>query len=261
MSSNSERPDQISPPFGFESVMPLAAGMRLKPWDNIAIPSAFAKAHALPLCAGESLEAARSFPLVFGSGDVMVAVLGLEKDENLFMHDGQWEAAAYMPAAMRRYPFCTSNVRVDGVLQDQALVCVESSFVAKDSTSDGVSITDANGQPTPEFAVRNQFVQSFDADLRATMRLINYLNKLGLLKEFNVTAKLADGTDFQVGGMLRVDTEVLRVQPAKDLRALIENGGMALIYTHLNSLPNFDRLLARKYPAAADASGAAQGAA
>ncbi|MFM2399789.1 MAG: hypothetical protein RL341_1946 [Pseudomonadota bacterium] len=253
MSSNSERPDQITPPFGFESVIPLAGGTRLKPWDNIAIPEAFAKAHALPVCAGESLEAARSFPLVFGSGDVMVAVLGLEKDENLFMHGGQWEAAAYMPAAMRRYPFCTSNVRIDGVLQDQALMCVESSFVAED----GASITDESGQPTPEFAARNQFVQSFDADLRATMRLISYLNKLGLLKEFNVTAKLPDGSDFQVGGMLRVDTEVLRVQPAKDLRALIENGGMALIYTHLNSLPNFDRLLARKYPATADASVAA----
>jgi hypothetical protein len=91
-------------------------------------------------------------------------------------------------------------------------------------------------------------VQSLDADLRNTMRLVNYLGKLGLLKEFNVSAKLPDGSDFQLGGMLRVDLEVLRVQPAKDLRALIENGGMALIYTHLNSLPNFDRLLARKFP-------------
>jgi hypothetical protein len=244
MSSPSERPDQISPPFGFASVTPLAAGMRLKPWNNIPIPPELAKAHALPVCAGEALEAARSFPLVFGAGDMMVAVLGLEKDENLFMHEGAWEASAYMPAAMRRYPFCTSNVRVDGVLQDQALVCVESSFIA----DDGASITDANGQATPDFAERNQFVQRFDADLRNTMRLINYLGKLGLLKEFNVTAKLPDGTDFQVGGMLRVDPDVLRVQPAKDLRALIENGGMALIYTHLNSLPNFDRLLARKYP-------------
>jgi SapC len=244
MSSPSERPDQISPPFGFASVTPLAAGMRLKSWNNIPIPPEFAKAHALPVCAGEALEAARSFPLVFGAGDMMVAVLGLEKDENLFMHEGAWEASAYMPAAMRRYPFCTSNVRVDGVLQDQALVCVESSFIA----DDGASITDANGQATPDFAERNQFVQRFDADLRNTMRLINYLGKLGLLKEFNVTAKLPDGTDFQVGGMLRVDPDVLRVQPAKDLRALIENGGMALIYTHLNSLPNFDRLLARKYP-------------
>jgi hypothetical protein len=248
MSESVEQAHHISPPFGFAAVTPLQANMRLKPWENLPIPVDFTKAHAMPISIGEAFEAARSYPLVFGGGDVMVAVMGLEKDENLFVHDGAWEASAYMPATMRRYPFCTSNVRVDGVLQNESLVCVESSFIAGQG-EEGTAIVDANGQPTPEFDIRNQFVQALDAELRNTMRLINYFNKLGLLKEFTLTAKLPDGNDFQLGGMLRVDPEVLRVQPAKDLRALIENGGMALIYTHLNSLPNFDRLLARKYPA------------
>jgi hypothetical protein len=242
-----EQPSQISPPYGFAAVTPLQAHMRLKAWDNLPIPPEFTKAHALPVSVGEAFEAARTYPLVFGDGDVMVAVMGLQQNENLFVHDGAWEASAYMPATMRRYPFCTSNVRIDGVLQNDALICVESSFIAGEG-EDGTPIVGADGQPTPQFDVRNQFVQAHDADLRNTMRLVNYFNKLGLLKEFTLTAKLPDGNDFQLGGMLRVDPEVLRVQPAKDLRALIENGGMALIYTHLNSLPNFDRLLARKFP-------------
>jgi hypothetical protein len=256
MSANpisADQPHSISPPFGFASVTPLQLGMRLKPWESLPIPTAFTQAHAMPVSLGESFEAARTYPLVFGSGDVMVAVMGLEEQENLFVHSGAWESTAYMPAVMRRYPFCTSNVRVDGQLQNESLICVESSFIVPDG-QEGLAIADAAGQPTPEFNVRNQFVQALDTDLRNTMRLINYFNKLGLLKPFNLTAKLPDGQDFQLGGMLRVDTEVLRVQPAKDLRTLIENGGMALIYTHLNSLPNFDRLLARKFaPPAASA--------
>jgi hypothetical protein len=247
MSDAVQQPAQISPPFGFTAVTPLQGNMRLKAWENLPIPADFTNAHAMPVSIGESFEAARSYPLVFGSGDVVVAVMGLTQNENLFVHDGAWEASAYMPATMRRYPFCSSNVRIDGVLQNEALICVESSFIAQEG-EEGTAILNENGQPSPEFDARNQFVQALDADLRNTMRLVNYFNKLGLLKEFTLTAKLPDGQDFSLGGMLRVDLEVLRVQPAKDLRALIENGGMALIYTHLNSLPNFDRLLARKFP-------------
>jgi hypothetical protein len=242
-----DQPQSISPPFGFDAVTPLKLGMRLKAWENLPIPAAFKQAHAMPVCMGESHEAARTYPLVFGSGDVMVAVMGLTQDENLFVHDGAWEGSAYMPAVMRRYPFCTSTVRIDGVLQNESMICVESRFIAGDG-EDGVPLAGADGKPTADFDTRRHFVQTLDADLRSTMRMINYFNKLGLLKPFNLSAKLPDGKDFQLGGMLRVDTEVLRLQSAKDLRTLIENGGMALIYTHLNSLPNFDRLLARKFP-------------
>jgi hypothetical protein len=55
-----------------------------------------------------------------------MAVLGLENQQNLFVtENGSWEAAVYLPAYIRRYPFCMTRVTVDGKEQAERVACVE----------------------------------------------------------------------------------------------------------------------------------------
>ena len=43
-----------------------------------------------------------------------MAILGIQEGQNLFvMPDGRWDRRAYIPAYIRRYPFCVHTVRHD----------------------------------------------------------------------------------------------------------------------------------------------------
>jgi len=53
--------------------------------------------------------AARTYPIVFSAAapTVPFAVVGLRENENLFVDaTGNWRDDAYIPAYVRRYPFC-----------------------------------------------------------------------------------------------------------------------------------------------------------
>jgi hypothetical protein len=61
----------------------------------------------MPIFPSEFEEAQRSFPIVFRRGDAGVqafVLLGLDRDENLFLSGDRW-TSAYVPAIQRRGPF------------------------------------------------------------------------------------------------------------------------------------------------------------
>jgi hypothetical protein len=233
----------ITPPFGFGSITPLRPDLKVLDWRNAPTPVEYSTLNAVPISMGESWMASRDYPLVFAENGGLMAVLGFADKENLYWKDGAWDSTMYVPAMIRRYPFCTTLVRIDGVVQQQPLMCVESSFV----NDAGEPVIDNNRAPIGDFLQQAQLVEAFDRDLQMTAALEDMLRKHGLIKPFDLTATLRDGTQFQMGGMWRVDEMALKEVAAKTLRTLIESGAMRLAYTHLNSMANFDRLLDRKY--------------
>lgn len=81
--------------------------LRIKPIPNLKFASTV---HSVPLTGVEFPAAARDLPILFGGLTVdsagPLALLGLRENENLFINaDGHWEANAYIPAFVRRYPF------------------------------------------------------------------------------------------------------------------------------------------------------------
>jgi len=69
----------------------------------------------MPLSLAEFGPASRDYPIVFVSADEgktfnAVAVLGLQSMQNLFiLTDGTWDRRVYLPAYVRRYPFCMAR--------------------------------------------------------------------------------------------------------------------------------------------------------
>ena len=85
--------------------------------------------NSIYIAAIEFLQVSREYPIVFAKGadDVIfpVALLGLEKNKNLFVDEkGAW-TANYIPAYVRRYPFILATADDN---KDNFAVCIDEGF-------------------------------------------------------------------------------------------------------------------------------------
>src|ERR1035437_831034 len=125
---------QINPPFGYKKIVPLYKNNKVKLPEPGSMPAFCNNLNAIPISYTEFSVACRDYPLVFASGDngqsfAPVAVLGLAGGENLFLAHGAWDRNVYLPAYVRRYPFCMARVNLDKVEQADRLICVEREFL------------------------------------------------------------------------------------------------------------------------------------
>ena len=224
----------VRAPFGYDEIVPLEKHHRVLMMPSGTTPAFCRRINALAVSAGEFVIAARDYPIVFARNDqgfAPVIVLGLEPDVNLFVDDaGDWDRTCYLPAYVRRFPFCLANERV---------VCVVRSYI----DAGGVPLYHAWGAPTPRWQAAQQLLAGFEADLARTTQMCAALARLDLLEPFSM--QVTDAPHVQVGGMARVAEPRLRALAADGLKALVDPGFLGLVYAHLHSLENFSRLAAR----------------
>ena len=144
---------QINQPFGYSEIVPLYKNQKVRLPAPGALPEFCRKVNAVPISYSEFAVACRDYPLAFITTDqsktfLPVAVLGVTGGENLFLRDGQWDGSVYLPAYMRRYPFCMARITLDSVEQADRLICVEKAFVSEE----GERMFDDAGLTSNEFA-------------------------------------------------------------------------------------------------------------
>ena len=211
-------------------------------------PFAFAKAgHAIPLTVGEFPLAAVTGPIIFvGDEKLPIAVMGLNAGENMFVRDdGLFEAATYIPAYIRRYPFVFAN---DDNAK-QMVLCVDRAakfVVDKDYDQ---PFFEADGQPSAYTKNCIEFCNNFEIERQRTMSFIALLNELDLFetKTSTFTPNNPDGTPGEpqkIAEYFGVSEEKLNKLPAAKYVEIRDNGALAQIYAHLLSLGGWDRLIA-----------------
>lgn len=251
----------IKPPYGYQEIVPLTKQQRIVLPDARKLPLVFRELTALPLSFSEFAVACRDYPIAFvatgNDGEfVAMAVLGLENQQNLFLApDGGWDAAVYLPAYVRRYPFCMTRVTVDGHERPERVACVE-----KRALSDkGEALYDAKGEPLPAWAERRKLLFEYEADLQRSEEMCRELARLQVFETFSMQAIPNQGTPLAMTGMCRVSEEKLAALAPDTMKDLVQKGTLARVYAHLISLANFGRLLDRRsalaQPAAAPARG------
>lgn len=239
---------EIRPPFGYREIVPLARGHRVILRQDGTLPEAFRETSALPLSFAEFAPAACHYPIAFVSGDsgknfVAMAVLGIENRQNLFVGaDAKWDAASYVPAYVRRHPFCMSRVAVNGAEQAERIVCVEKSALAET----GEALFDAKGEPLPAWAQRQKFLVEYETDLARTEEMTRALAALEIFEPFTMQAVPRGGAPLALTGLYRVSEQKLHDLASETLKALAQSGRLARVYAHLLSLHNFARLLDRR---------------
>ncbi len=237
----------IAPPYGYQEVVPLTKAHRVVLPAAGKLPPVFHSMMVIPLSYTEISLACHDYPVVFVSGDegktaLAMAVVGLEQRHNLFVApDLTWDRNVYLPAYVRRYPFCMTRVKVSGTEQPERIACVEKRAIS----AKGDALYNDHGDALPVWEAMRKLLFEFEADLARTEAMCQVIIELGLLEPFNLQAKPHDGSPFTLSGMFRVVEQKINGLSSAKLKELVQNGVLPRIYAHLMSMSNFTRLLAR----------------
>ena len=243
------RPMQISPPFGYQEVVPFLKNQKVRLPAPGEVPEFAQRGNAIPISLSEFQPVAREYPIVFTASDnpqsfAPVAVLGLTAGENLFYESGRWVSAVYVPAYARRYPFCMAKVNVNRVEQKDRLICIEKTYIDES----GESMFDEQGQPSTKWRDLERLLGEYETDLERSREMCSILADYGLFEPFTMQANLRgqEAKPLQVTGMYRVVEKNLENLNSAQLKNLVRKGILPRIYLHLLSHENFGRLLERK---------------
>ena len=240
---------QITPPFGYDDIVPLEKHHKvlLPAATGGSAPGFARRINAMAISFSEFAIAQRDYPIVFTTVDsgatyAPLAVLGLADGQNLFVDaEGRWVDGAYVPAFVRRYPFCISRLTVDGVPKDERLVCVERSYIDEG----GIALFDAQGAATTEWAARERMLAEYEKDLDLTAQMCAFFQKLELFTPFTMQVRHGDAPGLTMQGMFCIDENKFVELSAANHKALAGKGLAARAYAHLFSLANFSRLYDR----------------
>jgi hypothetical protein len=235
-----------SPP-GYGSLVPLDrnrhGGLGLRPERNLAWCGSL---NSIFLSVVELAKAALDYPIAFvrdeRSGEYQpVAVLGLRARENLFVGaDGLWRPFTYIPAYVRRYPFCIAELPpVEGATEPQRLICVQEDQLAQSASP----LFDTAGEPTPAWTSILQLIEAVEGARLQTRSFARRLEAFGLFTAFEALAVPQGGQQLRLQGLFRVDEQKLDALGNKEIKLLARKGELRAIYAHLLSLENFAKLL------------------
>jgi len=188
-----------------------------------------ASAQTVLLAGSEFFDACRQFPIIFtptGNGRIVpLALMGLEKGENLFVDTkGGW-LGAYIPAYIRRYPFITTDGS-DG----QMTACFDEAFDGFNREG-GLPLFE-NGHPSAKMTEIISFLEDYYRQIKETETFCALLAASGLLHQIDAQANLADGRSYALNGMLVVNEQQLTRLSDTDIVHLFRTGMMALINAH-----------------------------
>jgi hypothetical protein len=246
----------INPPFGYKDIVPLNRARKARLLRPGELPEFARGLNSIPISYSEFARVEREYPIVFipGQGSDSfspVAVLGMATGENLYDAGGSWAKNVYVPAYVRRYPFCMAKVTLDKVEQQNRLICVERSL---QDDNGGELMFDAKGQASEKWKDIERMLSEYEVDLVRTREMCGILADYGLFEPFTMQAKFdkeKGGAAFHLTGMQRVAEGKIEHLNASQLKNLVRKGVLSRVYAHLLSMDNFARLLDRKAARAA----------
>ncbi|KWA07864.1 SapC family protein [Burkholderia territorii] len=242
---------KITPPFGYRNVKALNKTDFVRYSDSKGLPPFVKETAVVPLSAGEMIAAAWHYPLVFVRDSTadrvgLVAMLGLAAGENLFHGVDGWRPDSYMPAYVRRYPFCMARVTIDGQDDPNLLVCVEKEYVAKEAKEGCRQLFDRDGNATDEWKGIEAFLKEYEADLARTSAFCAALVEQDLLEPLTATITQPGKSSWNVTGFLGVNEGKLRDLPNETVGEWHRNGWLSRIALHLFSLQRMQELLKKQ---------------
>ncbi len=196
------------------------------------------------LSASEFAVAAREYAVVFardGNGTaVPTALLGIATDQNLLIGaDGAW-LGNYVPAYLRRYPYILANTESNA---EQFTVCIDESYSGFNTAKEGERLLVEGGEQSPYLATSVKFLQDFLLATQVTAKFCEALVKADLLDSTQANISLNSGGTYSLSGFFCVTRERLEKLSGEQLKELMTLGYLDLIYLHMHSLANLDKLM------------------
>lgn len=202
------------------------------------------KINAVPLMATEFIAAAKEFAVVFAGGEDKVMptiVIGARNEENLFVDEDRKWTAEYRPAFLRQYPFVFAGREGS----DQLTLCLDEEFSGVNTDGKGERLFDADGNRTAYLNLMLDFGQKYQGHFRRTEAFCARLKELDLLEPMQANFQLSDGQRVSLAGFQAINRQKVKDLDGDTIKALAQTDELELIYVHLQSMQNLDRLIAR----------------
>jgi hypothetical protein len=193
----------------------------------------------------------KEFPLVFykhpDSGQTQLhAILGLQKDENLFVGDSGW-SSRYVPAILARGPFSLGYKKAaDGDNeQSDPLVCIDMDD-ARVNVELGEDVFLPFGGEAPYFVYVKKALQTIEKGLRFDATFFTLIESLDLLEPVAIQIKLSNVDEVNFSDYFTVNQEKLAQLDGENVAKLHQYGVLSLLYFVLSSMGNFQHLIQLK---------------
>ena len=168
-----------------------------------------------------------------------IALLGLEKDRNLYLHsDNRW-LGDYVPASLRGYPFSLAPNQ-DG----QLALCIDADYLT-DDPNEGEPLFTQDGHPSEHVAKMIEFHQECETNRQRTQAAVDALQKTDPIEPWPLEISRGEGIDpLQVSGFYRVSEKALNALET-DVYSGLRGAPMVLAHGQLFSTHQIAQLTER----------------
>jgi len=206
-------------------------------------------ANQMPIFPSEFEEAQRAFPIVFRpEGDHMqaYALLGLDRDENLFLDGAGW-TSAYVPAFQRRGPFSIAIGRAgpDAIEPDEPMIHVDLDD-PRIGAPDGLPVFREHGGNAPLLDHAADALRTIYQGMESGPAIYTAWRDAGLLRTITLEISLDDATTYALPDLMVVDRQALADLSGTALEALHRRGLLEGAILAAVSLGNVQRLIELK---------------
>jgi hypothetical protein len=201
--------------------------------------------------ATEISELHKEFPLVFYKDlDTeqlqLHAILGLEKDENLFIGDSGW-STRFVPALLARGPFSLGYKKAqdEGESSSAPLICIDMQD-PRVNTEQGEDIFLQFGGEAPYLEYVKKALQTIDSGIQFDKTLFTLVESMDLLEPVSIQITLSNVEEINFSDYYTINQQKLATLDGESLSKLNQYGVLSLLYFVLASMGNFQQLIALK---------------
>ena len=189
----------------------------------------------------------REFPILLrktqeAPGFVAHAILGFEKDENLFVENDRWICTS-IPATLARGPFSLGYIRAEDGGDAPAGIRVMIDDQHPRLRAEGQPVFLPLGGETPYLEGIKRVLQTVDAGLRVDRVLYRELVAMELLEEVKIEISVFAELRYDFGGYHTINQEKLAALNGEQLLRLHRLGLLGPVYFLISSLGNFQKLI------------------
>jgi hypothetical protein len=201
--------------------------------------------------ATEISELHKEFPLVFykhpDTGQTQLhAILGLAKDENLFVEQSGW-TTRFVPALLARGPFSLGYKKTEQIGNEQTdpVICIDMDD-PRVNTEYGEDVFLPFGGEAPYLNYVKKALQTIEQGLVFDKTLFTLVESMDLLEPVSIQIKLSNVDEVNFSDYYTVNQEKLAQLDGASLARLHQYGVLSLLFFVLSSMGNFQQLIALK---------------
>jgi hypothetical protein len=193
-------------------------------------------------------ELQREFAIIFRrreTGLQAYALLGLDRDENLFLSDDHW-TSRYVPASHRRGPFSIGLARSSADPEPGEPMIHVDMDDPRVGDDEGLPLFLEHGGNAPYLDHISGVLRLLYEGMESAPPAYAALDEAGLLTPVTLTIDVSEDRRYTVPDVLVVDVERLAALTGEPLERLHRSGVLRLAILVMASLGNIQQLIARK---------------